>query len=113
MTIYLDRDSGTYFTEYPIAISTDRWDSYDYEMFSDVFTDEHRCQYADHVIAAQDTYTPATQRPKLLSPAEWYRDAHGEYQCDLCDTTATDAGIEGGVCAACFEAMPEGQWVTR
>ena len=70
MIIYIDRDSGTYFTELPIEIGTARWDDYDHDVFSDVFTDEHRCQYADHVIAAQDTYKPATQRPKLLSPAE-------------------------------------------
>ena len=112
MILYIDRDSGTYFSEQPIEIATARWDDYDHEVFSDVFTDKHRSQYAD-MVNSYFTRHPHERRDSVLSPAEWYRDALGEYQCDLCDTTATDANIEGGVCEACFAAMPEGEWVTR
>ena len=102
MLIYIDRDSGTYFTEPPIEIGTARWDDYDHDVFSDVFTDRQRSEYAEMV----NSYVIGSD---VLTPGEWLE----QYQCQLCDTTATDAGIEGGVCAACFEAMPEGEWVSK
>jgi hypothetical protein len=31
--------------------------------------------------------------------------------CDLCGESKESSTVEGGLCASCFSAMPEGRWV--
>jgi hypothetical protein len=33
-------------------------------------------------------------------------------RCLNCHTTEPESDIQGGLCAACFAAMPEGRWIT-
>jgi hypothetical protein len=111
--IWVDRDSGTYFTRPPIEIATTEWNEYDHFVFREDMTDRQRCEYAEMVNDYFARHSDA-RHDSVLSPAEWLEE--GTHQCQLCGVTDTkdiDADIQGNVCATCFEAMPVGEWVTR
>ena len=45
-TIWVDRDSGTYFTKQPIALDTWRWVGEDWDVW-DNWSDDERVTYAE------------------------------------------------------------------
>ena len=56
-TIWVDRDSGTYFTKQPIALDTWRWVGEDWDVW-DNWSDDERVTYAESY-----GYTPSLDLP--------------------------------------------------
>lgn len=59
--MYVDAESGTYFTNQPIMIDVKTWTEEDWDAWTEEMSDSDRGEYA---------YTYGT-KPALLSPSKW------------------------------------------
>lgn len=61
MRLYVDTESGTYFSNPPAIINTDKWDDNDWQAWEETMSDNDRCEYA---------YSYGRE-PKQPTPAQW------------------------------------------
>lgn len=61
MNLYVDTESGTYFSNQPAIISTDKWDDNDWQAWEETMSDNDRCEYA---------YSYGRE-PNQPTPAQW------------------------------------------
>jgi hypothetical protein len=65
MTIYVDIQSGTYFSNAPVTIGTENWTDEDYNAWEEEMTGNDRCEYG---------FVYATSTIEPCSPSEWVKE---------------------------------------